>query len=84
MAPIDGTTGIVVLGAVSLVMPELTGDLDAILEWADEFRRLAFALTPTTPRTLSSPRSFGAEGIGLAVPSICSSAIASRSSRPSF
>ena len=29
---IDGTTGIVVYGAVDLVMPELTGDLDTILE----------------------------------------------------
>ncbi|MFQ8867271.1 MAG: PEP-utilizing enzyme [Eggerthella lenta] len=27
MISIDGTTGIVVLGAVDLVMPELTGDL---------------------------------------------------------
>ena len=47
-------------------MPELTGDLDIILEWADEFR------TPWRSRQCRQPRadaelsrSFGAEGIGL-------------------
>ena len=39
MISLDGTSGIVVLGAVDLVMPELTGDLDTILEWADGFRK---------------------------------------------
>ena len=33
---IDGTKGIVVLGAVPLVAPEVSGDFETVLEWADE------------------------------------------------
>ena len=62
---IDGTTGIVVLGPVSLVMPEITGDLDAILEWADEFRTLGVRANADNPEDAELSRSFGAAGIGL-------------------
>ncbi|MDR2956791.1 MAG: pyruvate, phosphate dikinase [Coriobacteriales bacterium] len=62
---IDGTSGIVVLGAVNLVMPELTGDLDTILEWADEFRVLGVCANADNPEDAALSRSFGAEGIGL-------------------
>ena len=62
---IDGTTGIVVLGAVELVMPELTGDLDTILEWADEFRTLGVRANADNPEDAALSRSFGAQGIGL-------------------
>ena len=65
MISIDGTTGIVVLGAVDLVMPELTGDLDTILEWADEFRTLGVRANADNPEDAELSRSFGAEGIGL-------------------
>ncbi len=65
MISIDGTTGIVVLGAVELVMPELSGDLDVILEWADEFRRLGVRANADNPADAELSRSFGAEGIGL-------------------
>ena len=62
---IDGTTGIVVMGAVELVMPELTGDLDTILEWADEFRTLGVRANADNPEDAALSRSFGAQGIGL-------------------
>ncbi|MFR5091652.1 MAG: putative PEP-binding protein [Adlercreutzia equolifaciens] len=62
---IDGTTGIVVLGAVELVMPELTGDLDTILEWADEVRTLGVRANADNPEDAQLSRDFGAEGIGL-------------------
>ncbi len=62
---IDGTTGIVVYGAVDLVMPELTGDLDTILEWADEFRKLGVRANADNPDDAQLSRDFGAEGIGL-------------------
>ncbi|MGI6046227.1 MAG: pyruvate, phosphate dikinase, partial [Eggerthellaceae bacterium] len=62
---IDGTSGIVVLGAVELVMPKLTGDLDTILEWADEFRKLGVRANADNPEDASLSREFGAEGIGL-------------------
>ncbi len=62
---IDGTSGIVVLGAVELVMPELTGDLDLILEWADEFRTMGVRANADNPEDAELSRSFGATGIGL-------------------
>ena len=65
MISIDGTTGIVVLGAVDLVMPELTGDLDTILEWADEVRTLGVRAIADNPEDAQLSRDFGAEGIGL-------------------
>lgn len=65
MVSIDGTTGVVVLGAVELVKPELTGDLDTILEWADEFRRLGVRANADNPEDAQLSREFGAEGIGL-------------------
>ncbi len=65
MISIDGTTGIVVLGAVELVMPEITGDLDTILEWADEFRTLGVRANADNPEDAHLSREFGAAGIGL-------------------
>ncbi len=65
MISIDGTEGIVVLGAVELVMPELTGDLDTILEWADEFRTLGVRANADNPEDAELSRNFGAQGIGL-------------------
>ncbi len=65
MVSIDGTEGIVVLGAVELVQPELTGDLDTILEWADEFRTLGVRANADNPEDAELSRRFGAAGIGL-------------------
>ncbi len=65
MISLDGTTGIVVLGAVDLVQPELTGDLDTILEWADEFRTLGVRANADNPADAHLSRDFGAQGIGL-------------------
>ncbi|MBQ6454732.1 MAG: pyruvate, phosphate dikinase [Eggerthellaceae bacterium] len=65
MISIDGTTGIVVLGAVELVQPELTGDLDTILEWADEFRTMGVRANADNPEDAQLSRDFGAGGIGL-------------------
>ncbi|MBQ9001427.1 MAG: pyruvate, phosphate dikinase [Eggerthellaceae bacterium] len=65
MISLDGTTGSVVMGAVELVQPELTGDLDTILEWADEFRTLGVRANADNPEDAQKSRDFGAEGIGL-------------------
>ena len=46
-------------------MPELTGDLDTILEWADEYRRLGVRANADNPADAQLSRDFGAEGIGL-------------------
>jgi pyruvate,orthophosphate dikinase len=65
MISIDGTTGILVLGAVDLVMPELSDDLDKILEWADEFRKMGVRANADNPEDAELARKFGAAGIGL-------------------
>jgi pyruvate,orthophosphate dikinase len=62
---IDGTTGTVVLGAVALVQPEVTGDFDTILKWADEFRGMGVRANADTPDDAALGRKFGAAGIGL-------------------
>ncbi len=69
---IDGTQGIVVLGAVPLVKPELSGDLETILEWADEVRHdtsigrdFSVRANADNPEDARLSRDFGAEGIGL-------------------
>lgn len=65
MISIDGTQGIVVNGAVDLVMPEITGDLDTMLEWADEFRTMGVRANADNPEDAQLARDFGATGIGL-------------------
>ncbi len=62
---IDGTTGSVVIGAVPLCEPEVTGDFDTILSWADEYRRLGVRANADTPDDAALGRRFGAAGIGL-------------------
>ena len=62
---IDGTSGIVVLGAVELIEPELSGDLDTILAWADVFRTLGVRANADNPEDAQLSREFGASGIGL-------------------
>lgn len=63
---IDGTTGIVVLGAVGLVSPTVSGDFGTMLGWADEFRTMGVRANADTPEDALLGRNFGAEGIGLA------------------
>ncbi|MDB2683049.1 pyruvate, phosphate dikinase, partial [Alphaproteobacteria bacterium] len=62
---IDGSTGEVMLGAVSTIKPELSGDFSAIMEWADTRRRMAVRTNAETPLDANTAREFGAEGIGL-------------------
>ncbi|NTU70225.1 MAG: pyruvate, phosphate dikinase [Coriobacteriia bacterium] len=62
---IDGTTGVVVVGSVSLVEPEVTGDFDKVLSWADEFRTMGVRANADTPDDAALGRKFGASGIGL-------------------
>ena len=62
---IDGTTGEVLLGAVAMRQPELTGDFATLMSWADETRRMGVRANADTPRDARQAREFGAEGIGL-------------------
>jgi pyruvate,orthophosphate dikinase len=62
---IDGGTGNVIVGAVPLVDPEITGEFKELLEWADEIRTLKVRANADNPADAAKARSFGAEGIGL-------------------
>jgi pyruvate,orthophosphate dikinase len=62
---IDGSTGNVLLGRAPMVAPELLGEVDTLLEWADGQRRLGVRANSDTPEDATRARSFGAEGIGL-------------------
>ena len=69
---INGSTGDVILGEVKLVRPELTGDLETILEWADEIandeslgRKFLVRANADNPADAKLSRDFGATGIGL-------------------
>lgn len=62
---IDGMTGEVMLGAVDLVQPEMTGDLGKLLSWADKYRTLGVRANADNPADAKLSRDMGAEGIGL-------------------
>ncbi|HWC32504.1 MAG TPA: putative PEP-binding protein, partial [Actinomycetota bacterium] len=62
---IDGTTGRVVRGAVSLVEPKLSGDFETLLSWADDLRQLKVRANADDGPSAAKARKFGAEGIGL-------------------
>jgi pyruvate,orthophosphate dikinase len=62
---LDGTTGEVMIGAVETVQPELSGDFQTLMEWADGVRRLKVRANAETPLDCRTARDFGAEGVGL-------------------
>ena len=62
---IDGGTGAVIVGEVPLVAPEVNDDLETILGWGDDHRRLRVRANADTPADAAKAREFGAEGIGL-------------------
>lgn len=62
---IDGNTGNVYAGVVPTVEPELIPELEELLRWADEVRRLGVRANADLPDDAALARKFGAEGIGL-------------------
>ncbi|MBN8528283.1 MAG: pyruvate, phosphate dikinase [Caulobacterales bacterium] len=62
---IDGSKGEVIDGAVPMIEPELTGDFQTLMGWADGIRRLRVRANAETPTDARTARGFGAEGIGL-------------------
>jgi pyruvate,orthophosphate dikinase len=62
---IDGTTGEVILGELPTQLPKISGDLEEILTWADEIRKLGVYTNADTPTQAKKARDLGAEGIGL-------------------
>ncbi len=62
---IDGGEGQVLIGAVPMQRPELSGDFAMLMGWADEVRRMKVRANAETPADARMARNFGAEGIGL-------------------
>lgn len=64
---LDGGTGEVFAGQILRVEPkwEKEKELQTLLSWADEFRRLGVWANADYPRDAQRAREFGAEGIGL-------------------
>ncbi|HEY3428616.1 MAG TPA: pyruvate, phosphate dikinase [Acidimicrobiia bacterium] len=63
---IDGTTGAVFIGGLTLVPPRPLPELDQLLEWADQLRSLGVRANADTAEDSAIARRAGAEGIGLA------------------
>jgi pyruvate, orthophosphate dikinase len=62
---IDGTTGQVIVGAVKLVEPGPSPDLERVLAWADDARRMHVFANADTPADAERALANGAEGVGL-------------------
>ena len=62
---INGSNGDVILGNVPTLNPNLSGDFETIMKWADEVRVLRVRTNAETPLDCQVARDFGAEGIGL-------------------
>ncbi len=62
---LDGSTGNVYGEQVKTVAPEISGDFETFMGWADSVRRLKVRTNADTPRDAIQARKFGAEGIGL-------------------
>ncbi len=62
---INGSTGDVILGLVPTLKPNLSGDFETVMKWADEVRVLKVRTNADTPADCQTARDFGAEGIGL-------------------
>ena len=62
---LDGSTGNVYGEGIKTVEPEISGDFETFMNWADSVRRLKVRTNADTPRDALQAKKFGAEGIGL-------------------
>ncbi len=62
---IDGSTGNVYGEKIKTVEPEISGDFETFMKWADETRKLGVRTNADTPKDALQAVKFGAEGIGL-------------------
>ena len=62
---LDGTTGIVYGKQIKTVDPEISGDFETFMSWADEVRKLKIRANADIPKDAFQAYKFGAEGIGL-------------------
>jgi pyruvate, orthophosphate dikinase len=62
---IDGATGEIILGEVPTKQPDLSGDFNQLMAWADAVRTLGIRTNADNAHDATTARYFGAEGIGL-------------------
>ncbi len=62
---IDGMSGNVYVGELPMSDAQGSSELDELLTWADQFRKLKVRANADTPEAMALARKFGAEGIGL-------------------
>ena len=62
---VDGAAGQVMLGAVEMSQPDLSGDFGTLMGWADKVRKLKVRANAETALDARTAVEFGAEGIGL-------------------
>ncbi|NMB33320.1 MAG: pyruvate, phosphate dikinase [Clostridium sp.] len=62
---LDGSMGNVYGEKLPTVEPEVTGDFETLMEWADEIRTLKIRTNADSPTEANQAKKFGAEGIGL-------------------
>ena len=62
---LDGSTGNVYGEKIKTVEPEISGNFETFMKWADETRKLGVRTNADTPRDALQALKFGAEGIGL-------------------
>ncbi|MGC8817013.1 MAG: pyruvate, phosphate dikinase [Candidatus Hadarchaeum sp.] len=62
---INGTTGEVILGEAPLIEPKMSSELQTILSFADEVKKLQNWANADYPRDARKARELGAQGIGL-------------------
>jgi pyruvate,orthophosphate dikinase len=63
---VDGSSGQIFKGIVDMIEPDLSGDFQTIIAWADKVRRLAVRTNAETVKDIKTALEFGASGIGLA------------------
>ncbi len=62
---LDGAAGKVYRGRVAMLLPEVSGDFAALMQWADARRRLGIRTNADTPVDCETALRYGAEGVGL-------------------
>jgi pyruvate,orthophosphate dikinase len=62
---VDGSSGKVFAGQAALIAPELSGNFNRVMAWADRIMQLRVRVNADTPADAHRGRDFGAEGIGL-------------------
>lgn len=62
---LDGNDGIVYVGQVKLITPELPESFSTLMKWADSIRKLHVRTNADTPHDAQKALEMGAEGIGL-------------------